>query len=87
MYRILLTTILAISYSSVTHALGGGLSFHDGLFWGADLNRNEQLDQNEAKAIYNLGNDNVFKKYDTSGEGVIIMFEFYDYLNRRTNYE
>jgi len=74
--------ILAI-FSSQAFSLGGGLDFKDGLFWGADLNRNEQLDIKEAKAIYNLGDEKVFAKYDTSGEGVITKFEFYDYLNKR----
>ena len=70
-------------FSTQAFSLGGGLDLKDGLFWSADLNRNEQLDIQEAKAIYNLGNENVFTKYDTSGEGVITKFEFYDYLNQR----
>ncbi len=74
---------LFATFSSQAFSIGGGLDLKDGLFWGADLNRNEQLDINEAKAIYNLGDEKVFAKYDTSGEGVITKFEFYDYLNRR----
>lgn len=75
--------LLLATFSSQAFSRGGGLDFKDGLFWGADLNRNEQLDIKEAKAIYNLGDEKVFAKYDTSGEGVITKFEFYDYLNRR----
>ena len=70
-------------FSSQAFSLGGGLDLKDGLFWSADLNRNEQLDIKEAKAIYNLGDEKVFAKYDKSGEGVITKFEFYDYLNQR----
>ncbi len=78
MTRVLFAVLVGFWITSNVHALGGGLGFNDGLFWGADLNRNEQLDQNEAKAIWNLGDDKVFAKYDTSGEGVITKFEFYD---------
>ena len=79
----LLVFICATAFSSQAFSLGGGLDLKDGMFWGADLNRNEQLDIKEAQAIYNLGNKAVFAKYDTSGEGVITKFEFYDYLNTR----
>ncbi len=80
--------LITFAYSSQGFALGGGgLDFKDGLFWGSDLDRNEQLDINEAKNIYNLGDPKVFAKYDKSGEGVITKFEFYDYLNSRSNNE
>ena len=82
MTKILFIAVLSITSSSL-YALGGGFSLEDGLFWGADLDRNEQLDRDEAKAIYNLGNAQVFSKYDTSGEGLITKLEFYDYLRRR----
>jgi len=81
-YKLLL---LALLFSSDTFALGGGgLDLKDGMFWGADLNRNEQLDIKEAENIYNLSDPEVFAKYDKSGDGVIIKFEFYDYLNQRS---
>ena len=79
--------IATIAYSSQGFTRGGGLGFQDGLFWGSDLNRNEQLDIKEAEAIYNLSDPKVFAKYDKSGEGVISKFEFYDYLNTRGQYE
>ena len=90
--KILLATSFALTtvLSSQAFAIGGGgggLDFKDGLFWGADLNRNEKLDIKEAKAVYNLGDEKVFAKYDTSGEGVITKFEFYDYLNQRNKDE
>ena len=83
----ILITAATILFSSQAFSLGGGFDLKDGLFWGADLNRNEQLDINEAKAIYNLGDEKVFAKYDVSGEGVITKFEFYDYLNKRSSTE
>ena len=77
-----------VSFSTNAYSLGGGgLDLKDALFWGSDLNRNEQLDINEAKSIYNLGDEKVFAKYDTSGEGVITKFEFYDYLRLRSGSE
>ncbi len=87
MSLVLFTGIMAISTNVFSLGGGGGLSLEDGLFWGSDLNRNEQLDIQEAKSIYNLGDENVFAKYDTSGEGAITKFEFYDYLLLRTNEE
>ncbi|MFK8028191.1 MAG: hypothetical protein AB8C40_09065 [Gammaproteobacteria bacterium] len=79
--------ISMLAYSSQGFTLGGGLSLRDGLFWGADLNRNEQLDIKEAENIYNLSDPEVFAKYDKSGEGVITKFEFYDYLILRSQNE
>ena len=76
-----------MTYSSQAFSLGGGLDYEGGLFWGADLNRNEQLDIHEAKSIYNLGDKNVFAKYDKSGEGVITRLEFHDYILKRSRDE
>ena len=36
---------------------GEGKSFEDGLFWASDLNRNELLDRDEAKSVYNLADE------------------------------
>ena len=90
MKKSLLYSIICLSMLSTqafSRGGGGGLSLEDGLFWGSDLNRNEQLDIQEAKSIYNLGNEKVFAKYDASGEGVITKFEFYDYLRLRSSVE
>lgn len=86
-YILIIGLISTATFSTQAFSLGGGLDLKDGLFWGADLNRNEQLDINEAKSVYNLGNEKVFAKYDTSGEGVITKFEFYDYLRLRDKSE
>lgn len=74
-------------FSQVAFSFGGGMSFKDGLFWSVDLNRNEQLTLQEAKNVYHLGKEEVFNKYDQSGEGLISKFEFFHYLDRRTNDE
>lgn len=86
MYRILLVTALALSYSSVTHALGGGYSLEEGWFNQADISRNGQITLEEASRLgnHNLGKPEVFAKYDKSSEGVITYFEFLDYLRLRT---
>jgi len=88
MKSILVFGLLAtLTYSSQGFSRGGGMDFKDGLFWSADLNRNEQLDIKEAENVYNLSDPKVFAKYDKSGEGVITKFEFYDYLNTRSQNE
>lgn len=79
--------IATVAYSSQGFTRGGGLDFKDGLFWGSDLNRNEQLDIKEAENVYNLSDPKVFAKYDKSGEGVITKLEFYDYLRARSKGE
>ena len=77
-------TWLTLVYTSQASALGGGMDLKDGLFWHADRDHNQQITQEEAKEVYSLGKKEVFEKYDTSGEGVITKFEFYDYFNRRS---
>lgn len=86
MHRILLITALALSYSSVTHALGGGYSMEEGLFNQADISRNGQITLEEASRLgnHNLGKPEVFAKYDKSGEGAIIFLEFVDYVRLRS---
>ena len=61
---------------------GGGKSFEDGLFWSADLNRNEQLDREEAKSIYNLADEKIFSRYDEDQSGTISRFEFMEYIQQ-----
>ena len=69
--------------TNVYACCGGGSSLEEGKFRSADLDRNEQLDPIEAKAVYNLGNNQVFEKYDKSGEGVITRLEFMEYMRLR----
>lgn len=86
--RILLILMAALLYSQQCHAIGGGgMGYRDGMFWGNDLNRDEYLSISEAKGIYNLGNPEVFAKYDKDSDGLLIKFEFYDYLAERADNE
>ena len=73
--------------SNVYACCGGGGSLEEGLFWSADLDRNEQIDRIEAKSIFNLSDAQVFDKYDTSGEGVITRLEFIEYYRLREDGE
>ncbi len=66
-----LTTVLGI---------GGGRGFEDGLFFGADLDRNERLDRDEAKNVYNLSDNNVFDRFDEDANNLINRAEFREFL-------
>jgi len=59
---------------------GGGRSYEDGLFWGADLNRNERLDRDEAKNVYNLAEEGIFERFDEDSNGLINRAEFSEFL-------
>ena len=89
MTRIILIAVLSTAaITTNTYACcGGGFTLEDGIFWSADLNRDEQLDRVEAKAVFNLGDQKVFEKYDTSGEGVITKLEFIEYYRLRSDNE
>lgn len=63
------------------------MDYKDGLFWGSDLDRDERLDVDEAKSIFNLGNKQVYNKYDASSDGYITKLEFYNYINMRAKDE
>jgi len=73
--------IPAISMAS-SFGGGGGKGFESGLFWGADLNRDERLDRNEAKAVFNLAEDEIFTRYDKDESGFITRLEFSDYVQQ-----
>ncbi len=89
MVRFILILLFVLGFSTKAFACcGGGLGLEDGLFWNTDLNRDQQITIDEAKRLgnYNLSSPEVFAKYDTSGEGVIIFPEFLHYLRvRRPN--
>ena len=63
-------------------SFGGGMSLEDGMFWGADLNRNNCLDQEEAKAVHNLADDEIFNRYDKDGNGCINRTEFSEFMQQ-----
>ena len=61
---------------------GGGGGFEDGMFWGADLDRNARLDRDEAKAVFNLAEDEIFELYDKNRNGSINRVEFYEFIQQ-----
>ena len=61
---------------------GGGRGFESGLFFGADLNRDERLDQKEAKAVKNLAEDKIFARYDEDSSGYITRLEFKEFIQQ-----
>jgi len=75
-YYSLITVILILLPAISVQGFGGGKGYVSGNFWGADLDRNEQLSHGEAKAVYNLADKEVFDRYDQNGNGSINFTEF-----------
>ena len=61
---------------------GGGMGLEGGLFWGADLDRNERLDPHEAKAVHNLAEPEIFRRFDENANGSISRVEFSEFMQR-----
>ena len=61
---------------------GGGRGYEDGLFWSADLDRNERIDRDEAKAVYNLAEDTIFARCDKNGNNTINRPEFMEFIQQ-----
>ena len=59
---------------------GGGMGLEAGLFWGADLDRNERLDAHEARAVYNLAEPEIFRRFDENANGSISRIEFSEFM-------
>ena len=78
---LILLTVMVILVPSLSSAFGGK-SFSDGLFWSADLDRNERIDRDEAKATFNLANNEVFARFDKNGNGSINQIEFNDFIQK-----
>ena len=72
--------IMLLPLSTFAGVAGGGRSFEGGLFWSADLDRNERLDKDEAKAVFNLSDEQVFARFDEDGNGVINRAEFSEFI-------
>ena len=72
--------LMLLPLASIAGVAGGGRSFEDGLFWGADLDRNERLDRDEAKAVYNLSDDDIFARFDEDSNGLINRTEFSEFI-------
>lgn len=76
-----LVTLPAVAVAGMSGG-GGGMGLERGLFWGADLDRNERLDPQEAKAVYNLAEPEVFSRYDENGNGWINWVEFSEFMRQ-----
>ncbi len=72
--------IILLPLTTFAGIAGGGRSYEDGLFWGADLNRNERLDRDEAKNVYNLAEDGIFERFDEDSNGLINRAEFSEFI-------
>ena len=79
---LLLVTLVLLPAISIAGVAGGGRGFEDGLFWGADLDRNERIDRDEAKAVYNLADDEVFSRFDQNQNGSINQIEFNHFIQQ-----
>jgi len=66
--------------SSMAGRGGGGFSYEQGAFWYADKDRNQQLDRDEAKAVHNLSEAEIFERFDEDSSGGITRNEFREYL-------
>ena len=65
MLRITMAIALGLSYSSITHALGGGgFSLEESWFNQADISNNEQVTREEAKRLknFNLSDPEVYSE-------------------------
>jgi hypothetical protein len=79
----LIAVILMILLPAVSvQGFGGGKGNVSGNFWGADLDRNEQLSIYEAKAVYNLADKEVFDRYDKNKNGSINFTEFGEFMQQ-----
>ena len=81
-YYSLITVILILLPAISVQGFGGGKGYVSGNFWGADLDRNEQLSHDEAKAVYNLADKEVFDRYDQNGNGSINFTEFSEFMQQ-----
>lgn len=77
------TLLTMMSALAIAGDPGGGKSYEDGLFWASDLNRNELLDRDEAKTVYNLADEKIFSRYDEDGSGSISRFEFMEFVQQK----
>ena len=80
---IVVTFMMLISFNAAASSWGGnGRGFESGLFFGADLNRDERLDIKEAKSVKNLGEEQIFARYDEDKSGYITRLEFREFLQQ-----
>ena len=65
---------------------GGGKGYTSGAFWGTDLNRDEFISEEEAKAPTAKGLDQAFRQVDKDGDGQVGFYEFAHFLWNRPYY-
>ena len=65
---------------------GGGKGYEAGAFWGTDLDRNEFISEEEARAPTAKGLDQVFHQVDQDGDGLVGYYEFSHFLRNRAYY-
>ena len=77
--------MLGVVYSLTAYAssFGGGKGYESGLFFGADLNRDERLSKDEAEGVHNLAEEDIFKRYDEDNSGFITRLEFKEYMQQK----
>lgn len=78
---IIILITLVVSIPTIASAFGGR-SYSDGLFFGADLDRNERIDRDEAKNVFNLADEKIFSRYDKNQNGSINQFEFNEFIQQ-----
>ena len=84
LYLLMLISVVLAPILSIAGSFGGGggRSLEGGMFFGADLNRDERLDKNESKAVYNLAEQEIFARYDEDNSGYITRLEFREFFQQ-----
>lgn len=78
--KYLIASLILLMPLTTVLGIGGGRGFEDGLFFGSDLDRNERLDRDEAKNVYNLADNDVFNRFDEDSNNLINRAEFREFL-------
>ena len=81
-YYSLITVILILLPAISVQGFGGGKGYVSGFFWYADLDRNERLDRDEAKVVYNLADEEIYERYDKNKNGFITFVEFSEFMQQ-----
>ncbi len=81
-YTLIVVILMILLPAMSVLGFGGGKGNVSGNFWGADLDRNEQLNIDEAKAVYNLADKEVFDRYDKNKNGSINFTEFSEFMQQ-----
>lgn len=65
---------------------GAGRSYESGAFWGTDLNRDEFISEEEARAPTAKGLHLVFHQVDQNDDGLVGYYEFSHFLRNHPYY-